>query len=115
MSLRIVSADERLAEARGVKACILGKSGEGKTSLLFSLPTETTLFADLEAGDLAVQDWPGSTIRLRTWQECRDFAVFIGGPNPALRDDQPYSAAHHAAIVAEYAPSLSLDAFDTIL
>ena len=114
MSLRIVSADERLAEARGVKACILGKSGEGKTSLLFSLPTETTLFADLEAGDLAVQDWPGSTIRLRTWQECRDFAVFIGGPNPALRDDQPYSAAHHAAIVAEYAPSLSLDAFDTI-
>jgi hypothetical protein len=114
MSLRIVTADERLAEARGVKACILGKSGEGKTSLLFSLPTETTLFADLEAGDLAVQDWPGSTIRLRTWQECRDFAVFIGGPNPALRDDQPYSAAHHAAIVAEYAPSLSLDAFDTI-
>ena len=114
MSLRIVSADERLAEARGVKACILGKSGEGKTSLLYSLPTETTLFADLEAGDLAVQDWPGSTIRLRTWQECRDFAVFIGGPNPALRDDQPYSAAHNAAIVAEYAPSLSLDAFDTI-
>jgi hypothetical protein len=114
MSLRIVTADERLAEARGVKACILGKSGEGKTSLLFSLPTGTTLFADLEAGDLAVQDWPGSTIRLRTWQECRDFAVFIGGPNPALRDDQPYSAAHHAAIVAEYAPTLSLDAFDTI-
>jgi hypothetical protein len=114
MSLRIITADERLSEARGVKACIFGKSGEGKTSLLFSLPTGTTLFADLEAGDLAVQDWPGATIRLRTWQECRDFAVFIGGPNPALRDDQPYSMAHHAAIVAEYGSSLSLDAFDTI-
>ncbi|MFO1158465.1 MAG: ATP-binding protein [Reyranellaceae bacterium] len=114
MSLRIVTADERLAEPRGVKACILGKSGEGKTSLLFSLPARTTLFADLEAGDLAVQDWPGATIRLRTWQECRDFAVFIGGPNPALRDDQPYSAAHHAAVVAEYGASLSLEAFDTI-
>jgi hypothetical protein len=114
MSLRIVSADERLAEARGVKAAVFGKSGSGKTSLLFTLPEKKTLFADLEAGDLAVQDWSGATLRLRTWQECRDFAVFIGGPNPALRDDQPYSAAHHAAVVAEYGPSLSLDAFETI-
>ena len=114
MSLRIVTADERLAEARGVKAAVFGKSGSGKTSLLFTLPEKKTLFADLEAGDLAVQDWSGPTLRLRTWQECRDFAVFIGGPNPALRDDQPYSAAHHAAVVAEYGPSLSLDAFETI-
>jgi hypothetical protein len=48
------------------------------------------LFFDLEAGDLAVEGWTGDAIRPRTWQECRDFAVFIGGPNPALRDEQPY-------------------------
>ena len=67
MALRIVSADERLAEQRGIKACIFGKSGMGKTSLLWTLPPQTTLFADLEAGDLAVNDWPGATVRLRTW------------------------------------------------
>ncbi len=34
MSLPIISADQRLAERRGVKGCIFGKSGIGKTSLL---------------------------------------------------------------------------------
>lgn len=114
MSLRIVSADERLAEPRGIKACIFGKSGIGKTSLLWSLPAEKTLFVDLEAGDLAVSGWPGATVRLRTWQECRDFAVFIGGANPALRDDQAYSSAHHAAVAAELGDGVSFDAFETI-
>lgn len=114
MALRIVTADERLAEPRGIKACIFGKSGAGKTSLLWTLPPETTLFADLEAGDLAVQAWPGSTVRLRTWNECRDFAVFIGGANPALRDDQAYSAAHYEAVAAEFGQGVSFDAFETI-
>lgn len=114
MALRIVSADERLAEPRGIKACIFGKSGIGKTSLLWSLPAEKTLFVDLEAGDLAVSGWPGATVRLRTWQECRDFAVFIGGANPALRDDQAYSSAHHAAVALERGDGVSFDAFETI-
>jgi hypothetical protein len=24
------------------------------------------------------------TMRPRTWEECRDLAVYLGGPNPAL-------------------------------
>ena len=93
MALRIVTADERLAEPRGVKAVIFGKSGIGKTSLLWTVPAESTLFVDLEAGDLAVQGWPGAAVRPRTWEECRDLALFLAGPNPALRDEQPYSVA----------------------
>ena len=31
MSLPIISADQRLAEPRGIKGCIFGKSGIGKT------------------------------------------------------------------------------------
>jgi len=114
MALRIITADERLAEARGIKACIFGKSGIGKTSLLWTLPAETTLFVDMEAGDLAVDGWPGASVRPRTWQECRDFAAFIGGPNPALRDDQPYSPAHHAAVVERLGDPAAFDRFDTI-
>lgn len=114
MSLPIVSADERLKEKRGIKGVIFGKSGIGKTSLLWTLPDEKTLFFDLEAGDLAIEGWNGDSIRPRTWQECRDFAVFIGGPNPALRDDQPYSQAHYAAVCEKFGDPSVLNKYDTV-
>lgn len=114
MSLPIISADQRLAERRGVKGVLVGKSGIGKTSQLWTLEPESTLFFDLEAGDLAVEGYAGDTIRPRTWQECRDFAVFIGGPNPALREDQPYSEAHFKAVCDRFGDPSSLDKYDTV-
>ncbi len=114
MTLPIISADERLKETKGIKGCIFGKSGIGKTSLLWTMPAETTLFFDLEAGDLAIEGWQGDTIRPRTWQECRDFAVFIGGANPSLRDEQPYSPAHYAAVCERYGNPAALDKYETI-
>jgi len=114
MSLPIITADQRLAERRGVKGVLVGKSGIGKTSQLWTLKPTATLFFDLEAGDLAVEGWAGDTIRPRTWQECRDFAVFIGGPNPALRDDQPYSQAHFDAVCARFGAPAALDKYDTV-
>lgn len=114
MSLPIISADERLKNKSGIKGVILGISGIGKTSLLWTLDAKTTLFFDLEAGDLAVEGWRGDTIRPRTWQECRDFAVFIGGPNPALREDQPYSQAHFDAVCEQFGSTSVLDKYDTV-
>jgi len=112
--LPIITADQRLATPRGIKGCIFGPSGIGKTSLLWTLNTTTTLFFDLEAGDLAIEGWQGDTIRPRTWKECRDFAVFIGGPNPALRDDQHYGPAHYAAVCAQYGDPAALERYQTI-
>ncbi|MCK5751056.1 MAG: ATP-binding protein, partial [Oricola sp.] len=97
-----------------MKGCIFGKSGIGKTSLLWTLEASTTLFFDLEAGDLAIEGWGGDTIRPRTWQECRDFAVFIGGPNPALREDQPYSQAHYDAVCERFGDPKALDKYGTV-
>ena len=114
IALPIISADERLKETKGIKGCIFGKSGIGKTSLLWTLPAEKTLFFDLEAGDLAIEGWQGDTIRPRTWQDCRDFAVFIGGANPALRDEQPYSKAHFDAVCKKFGDPSALDKYDTI-
>ncbi len=114
MSLPIITADQRLAEPRGVKGVLVGKSGIGKTSQLWTLDPARTLFKDLEAGDLAVEGYGGDTIRPRTWQECRDFAVFIGGPNPALRDDQPYSEAHYQAVCQRFGDPAVLDKYDTV-
>lgn len=114
MSLPIISADERLAEKRGVKGVLVGCAGIGKTSQLWTLPPESTLFFDLEAGDLAVEGWQGDTLRPRTWAECRDFAVFIGGPNPALRDDQPFSQAHFEAVCSRFGDPGVLDRYETV-
>lgn len=99
--MQIIKASERMGERGGIKAVILGPSGIGKTTLLKTLPGEKTLFFDLEAGDLAVEDWTGDSIRPRTWDDCRTLAALIAGPNPALRDEQPYSQAHFNHVNAE--------------
>jgi hypothetical protein len=49
---------------------------------------------------LAVQDWQGAAITVRTWPEARNLACLIGGPNPALRSDQAYSARHFESLKA---------------
>lgn len=113
-ALPIITADQRLSEPRGIKGCIFGQSGIGKTSLLWTLDAQSTLFFDLEAGDLAIEGWGGDTIRPRTWQECRDFAVFIGGPNPALREDQVYSQAHFDAVCEQFGDPAALDKYQTV-
>jgi hypothetical protein len=114
MTLPIISAEQRLAEKRGVKGVLVGKAGIGKTSQLWTLPPERTLFMDLEAGDLSIEGWAGDTLRPRTWQECRDFAVFIGGPNPALRPDQPYSQAHFDAVCAQFGDPGVLQRYEVV-
>lgn len=114
MVLRIITADERLAEPRSIKATILGKPGAGKTWLLNTTDAASTAFIDLEAGDLAVQGWPGASIRPRTWEECRDIALFIAGPNPALRDEQPYSATQYARVLREYGDPAQMARFKTL-
>jgi len=108
--MKIISATERLAQKAGIKGIILGPAGIGKTSLLFSLDPETTLFVNAEAGELSVQDWGGDMVRLRTWQEARNIAAAVGAGNPALKDEEPYSLAHSKAIQDE----MDLSKYETI-
>jgi len=115
MAFKIVSAEDRLKEKRGHKIVIGGVSGVGKTTLVKTLDSDKTLFMDLEAGDAAIQGWPVDVIRPRTWEECRDFACYLGGANPALNEDQIYSASHYERVCQEYGnPTEMLDKFDTI-
>jgi hypothetical protein len=96
--MKIISADARLAERRGVKALIVGPTGVGKTSLLRTLDLTRTLFIDVEAGDLAVQDVPVDTFQLDDWPAARDIACRIGGPNPSYPPTACYSQSHYETI-----------------
>jgi hypothetical protein len=109
--MRIISADQRLAERRGVKALVIGPTGVGKTSLLRTLDPARVLFFDVEAGDLAVQDLALDVVRINDWQGARDLACRIGGPNPSFPPTACYSAAHYGAIGGKLD---NLDKYDTI-
>jgi hypothetical protein len=94
----IISADQRLSERRGAKILLLGPTGVGKTWQLRTLNLATTLFMDIEAGDLSVQDLSVDTLRVDEWPTARDLACRIGGPNPSYPPTACYSQAHYDAV-----------------
>ena len=95
MALRIITADQRLADADGkTTIALFGPSGVGKTTLLKTLPPAETLCIDLEAGLKSVQDWPGDSISVRTFADAADIACLIGGSDPAAAEEGFFSAAH---------------------
>ena len=114
MSFPIITADQRCNERRGAKVVLLGRSGIGKTRQLHTLCEATTLFVDLEAGDLSVKDWRGDCVRPATWIEFRDLVVFLAGPNPALPPEAPFSPAHYAAVRGRFGDPGQLSKYRTI-
>ena len=103
MALRIVTADERLAEANSkTTMVIVGPAGVGKTYLLTTVSPIATLCLDFEAGLKSVQDWSGESIPIRTFPDALDIACLIGGINPAASPEQPFSEAHYRHVSQRY-------------
>jgi AAA domain-containing protein len=96
--MKIISAEQRASEPRGVKVLMVGPTGVGKTSQLRTVDPARVLFLDIEAGDLSVQDVAVDTIRIADWPTARDIAVRIGGPNPSFLPIHCYSQAHYEAV-----------------
>lgn len=113
MSLPIISAQQRMAERKGVKLLMLGKSGIGKTTRLRDLEPSTTLFIDIEAGDLSVASWPGDTIRPASWPECRDLFVYLAGPDRSLPPEAAFSVAHYEHVVGQFGDSAQIERYAT--
>lgn len=103
MSLRILSADERLREAQGkTTMAIFGPSGGGKTTLLTTMPEEQTVCLDFEAGLKSVQHWRGDSLPIRRFADAVDIACLIGGANPAAQPDEHFSEAHYAHLRGQH-------------
>jgi hypothetical protein len=109
--MKIIGADQRLSEPRGVKILLIGPTGVGKTSQLRTVDPARTLFLDGEAGDLSVQDVPVDTIRIDDWATARNIAVRIGGPNSSFAAASCYSEAHYKAVGGALE---NLDKYDVI-
>jgi hypothetical protein len=112
MALPIISAEERLKERHSAKVGLVGFPGVGKATQLATLPPQKTLFIDLEAGDLSVRDWPGDTVRPRTWDEFLDLVVFLAGPLPTATADQPFSENHYEYVCKKYGDPVQLARYD---
>lgn len=114
MVLKIVTADERVAQAAGKNSLVvLGEFGVGKTSLLYTLPENETLFLDFESGEKSVETWGGDSIKLRSFEDTQDIACLIGGPDPAAGSREPFCQGHYDAVKTEYA-SFNMDKYKYI-
>ena len=129
--LRIITAQERLAQKPKVNVALFAPSGWGKTYQARTLDPATTLFIDLEAGTLSLNGdkedgsdaWLGSTINIREeaaklgvhpWEMSRAIICLLGGADPAAAPGSPYSAEALAQYEAAIGPRSMFDQFSTI-
>jgi hypothetical protein len=111
VTFSIITADERLREHRGAKILLLGPTGVGKTWELRTLDPARTLFADVEAGDLAIAGLPVPTVRIEDWPTARDLAARVAGPDKSFAASTCYSQAHYEACGGALE---GLDGFNTV-
>ena len=110
---KIKTAEERMNEKKPIKGAIFGPHGIGKTSLLWTCDQNTTLFLNLEGGDLAVQDCPVDSIDIQSWEDAINMACLVTGPDPSKHPHQPYSQAHYDYVFSQIDPGF-LQKYSTI-
>jgi len=121
--IKIIKADERLKAHTKINIALFGPSGIGKTTQARTLDAKTTLFLDLEAGTLAIQDWDGDVVDLRKtaqgmnahpWEIARAMACLVSGPDPSDADG-PYSQTAYQQYVSAFGGDVSmLDKYKTV-
>ncbi|MFZ5499686.1 MAG: ATP-binding protein [Pseudomonadota bacterium] len=115
MAMRVIKADERLAEKRGIKLLMLGKPGIGKTWQVRTLPAEISLVFEFEGGELPLIGWNGDLIRTRRWGEFCDALVLLTGPNPALPTNARFSTAHYEHVKAQYPEAAEFERYQIVV
>jgi hypothetical protein len=121
--LKIITAEERLAQKHPCNIALFAPFGWGKTFQARTLPPEKTLFFDLEAGTLALGEWGGATLDIRSqaetagvhpWELSRAIACLLGGADPAAAPGSPYAADTLAVYEGVLGPRSQFEPFEYI-
>jgi hypothetical protein len=124
MPLEIQNGADRIARRSEASTTIalLGPTGAGKTHSARTLPPESSLFIDLEAGTLSLGEWPGDVIDVRKqatdlgvhpWELSRAVACWLSGPDPA-ENEGPYSAAEYQVYKEHLGDPETLKKYDNV-
>lgn len=111
MPLRLVTADQRMAEGYAkLTAVIEGRPKVGKTTLVTTLPPESTLFVNIESGTLSiVHSFRGLQFDLDTFVDIMNIACLIGGVDHSVKDGDWYSASHYRDVYNSVAQTYGPD------
>ena len=114
MALKIITADERLAEAQGRNSILLaGRPKIGKTTQLYTLDADSTLALDFEGGFKSVQTWRGHSIEIRSFIDAMSVAALVGGVDPSVSENDFFSEKHCENALKEIG-HLNLNNYKTI-
>jgi hypothetical protein len=121
--LKIITAEERLATKQPCNVALFAPFGWGKTFQARTLPADKTLVIDLEAGTLALGEWAGATLDVRSqaaaagvhpWELSRALACLIGGADPAAAPGSAYAADQLAIYEQALGPRSQFDGYEYV-
>ena len=99
----------------GLKLQIWGLPKIGKTYLLTTVSPHSVLCLDFEAGLLSIGDHAVKSVPIRSWQEAKNWACYIGGPDITAGPNESYSKAHFDYVCEQFGdPAETLAPFETI-
>jgi hypothetical protein len=112
--LPIVSAIERMAERKGVKLLLLGKSGIGKTTRLKDLDPATTLVPRHRGGRLCPWRIGRATpsVRRPGRRAATSSCSSLARTNPCL-PESAFSQAHYDHVIEKFGDATQLDRYQT--
>lgn len=112
MAFRLITPQERLStDYNKTTGVIYGRAKVGKTTLVKTLPPETTLFVNLEAGMKAVQDFKGCNIDVHTFEDAADAACLLAGISPSSGPTDFFSSSHYDYVRTKLYPQINPDWF----
>lgn len=98
----------------GVKGVIFADPTQDLGCLVQSLDPEKSALVDVCYGNLFLQNFTGSYFRGSDWASLVRIAAIIGGTNPDLSGDMPFSKHHFASVCQEIGGRNPMDGVETV-